>query len=106
MEKFEFYNPVRVVFGPGEVKKVGVEAKALGSTALVVSYKEHAFFADLLARIEKDFAAAGAETGHLLRGSRPTRPSSRWRPAWRRRRRQGSTWSSVSAGAARWMLRR
>jgi alcohol dehydrogenase YqhD (iron-dependent ADH family) len=42
MEKFEFYNPVRVVFGPGELKRVGPEAKAIGQTALLVSYKSRA----------------------------------------------------------------
>ena len=59
MEKFEFHNPVRVIFGPGEVKRVGTEAKALGKKALVVSYKDHAFSSDLLSRVEKDLAAAG-----------------------------------------------
>jgi alcohol dehydrogenase YqhD (iron-dependent ADH family) len=58
MEKFEFYNPVRVVFGPGEVKRLGTEAKALGKTALVVSYKDNPF-GGLLARVEKDLAASG-----------------------------------------------
>jgi alcohol dehydrogenase YqhD (iron-dependent ADH family) len=58
MEKFEFYNPVRVVFGPGEVKRLGAEAKALGKTALVVSYKDNPF-GGLLARVEKDLAASG-----------------------------------------------
>ena len=43
MEKFAFYNPVKVVFGPGELKQVGIEAKALGKKALVVSYKDHGF---------------------------------------------------------------
>ena len=61
MEKFEFYNPIRVVFRPGEVKRVGTEAKALGKTALVVSSKDHAFFSDLLSRVEKDLAAAGVK---------------------------------------------
>jgi alcohol dehydrogenase YqhD (iron-dependent ADH family) len=58
MEKFEFYNPVRVVFGPGEVKRLGAEAKALGKTALVVSYKDNPF-GGLLASVEKDLAASG-----------------------------------------------
>jgi alcohol dehydrogenase YqhD (iron-dependent ADH family) len=61
MEKFEFYNPVRVVFGPGEVARVGAETAALGKTALVVSYKDHAFFADVLGRVEKSLSAAGVK---------------------------------------------
>lgn len=59
MEKFEFYNPVRIVFGAGEVQRVGSEVKALGKTALVVSYREHAFFDELLARVQKSLSAAG-----------------------------------------------
>jgi alcohol dehydrogenase len=59
VEKFEFHNPVRVIFGPGEVKRVGTEAKALGKKALVVSYKDQAFSSDLLSRVEKGLAAAG-----------------------------------------------
>ena len=43
MEKFAFYNPVRLVFGAGELKQVGAEAKSLGGKALVVSYKDHGF---------------------------------------------------------------
>ncbi len=59
MEKFEFYNPVRIVFGPGEIKRLGAEARAQGKTALVVSYKDHSFFGGLLSRVEKDLSATG-----------------------------------------------
>lgn len=52
MENFEFYNPVRIIFGPGEVSKTGVEAAKLGSKVLLVSYKEHDFFNDLLIEIQ------------------------------------------------------
>ena len=61
MEKFEFYNPVRVVFGPGEVKRVGLEAKALGKAALLVSYKEQGPLQDLLARIERILSSEGVK---------------------------------------------
>lgn len=40
MLPFEYYNPVRVVFGPGEVNRVGREAKELGRKALIVSYSD------------------------------------------------------------------
>jgi alcohol dehydrogenase YqhD (iron-dependent ADH family) len=43
MEKFSLYNPVKLVFGAGELKQTGIEAKALGKKALVVSYKDHTF---------------------------------------------------------------
>jgi alcohol dehydrogenase YqhD (iron-dependent ADH family) len=62
MEKFEFYNPVRIVFGPGEVKRIGAEAKALGRTALLVSYKELGPLKEVLARIEKLLAAEGVKS--------------------------------------------
>ncbi len=52
MENFEFYNPVRIIFGPGEIAKVGVEAAKFGKKALLVSYKEHDFFSDLLDKIQ------------------------------------------------------
>ena len=61
MENFEFYNPVRIVFGPGEVKRTGQEAAALGRKALLVSYKEHDFFAELLADIQKMLQKEGLE---------------------------------------------
>jgi alcohol dehydrogenase YqhD (iron-dependent ADH family) len=61
MEKFEFYNPVRVVFGPGELKRVGPEAKALGQTALLVSYREPGPLREVLGRIEKILAAEGVK---------------------------------------------
>jgi alcohol dehydrogenase YqhD (iron-dependent ADH family) len=43
MQNFTFHNPVKVIFGAGEIKQLGAEAKALGARALVVSYKDHAF---------------------------------------------------------------
>jgi alcohol dehydrogenase YqhD (iron-dependent ADH family) len=61
MEKFEFYNPVRVLFGPGELKRVGAEARALGQTALLVSYKEPGPLREVLGRIEAILAAEGVK---------------------------------------------
>jgi alcohol dehydrogenase YqhD (iron-dependent ADH family) len=48
MQNFTFYNPVKVIFGAGELKQLGTEAKALGKRALVVSYREHAFMLGVL----------------------------------------------------------
>lgn len=61
MEKFEFYNPVRIVFGPGELKRVGPEAKALGKTALLVSYRELGPLKEVLERVEKNLGAEGVK---------------------------------------------
>jgi len=59
MTNFSFYNPVRLVFGPGELKQVGAEAKALGRKALVVSYREHGFMQATLDQV----SALCAENG-------------------------------------------
>ncbi len=59
MENFEFYNPVKVIFGAGEVARTGSEAAKLGRLALVVSYKEAGPLAALLAQIEAQLKAAG-----------------------------------------------
>jgi len=36
MNKFRFYNPVRVFFGPGEMNRLGIEAVKYGKVALLV----------------------------------------------------------------------
>ena len=59
MENFELYNPVKIIFGPGEVSKTGEEAAKLGKKAMVVSYREHDFFADLLKSVETMLTSAG-----------------------------------------------
>ena len=48
MENFEFHNPVKLIFGPAESKRIGTEGKALGNKALLVSYADHAFMDALL----------------------------------------------------------
>ena len=40
MTSFEFVLPTRVIFGAGEVSKVGKEARAFGKKALLVTYDE------------------------------------------------------------------
>ena len=42
MFDFEFYNPVRVIFGAGKVELAGQKAAELGGKALLVSYKKRA----------------------------------------------------------------
>lgn len=48
MEAFEYYNPVKVVFGEGTLKQIGEIAKGHGSRALILTYEEHGFFQDVL----------------------------------------------------------
>ncbi|MEA4853063.1 MAG: iron-containing alcohol dehydrogenase, partial [Christensenella sp.] len=40
MESFEFQVPTKIVFGAGEVSKVGKEASAFGKKAMLVTYDE------------------------------------------------------------------
>lgn len=48
MKNFNLYNPVNVIFGNGESKKVGEVAKEIGKNVLLVSYEEHSFFNSLI----------------------------------------------------------
>lgn len=52
MNNFEYYNPVRILFGAGELKKIGEEAKKLGNKVCVVSYKDLNFLKPLISKIE------------------------------------------------------
>jgi alcohol dehydrogenase YqhD (iron-dependent ADH family) len=59
MHKFEFYNPVHLIFGEGEVARVGQEAVALGKNGLLVTYSENEFFTDLIREIAANLQKAG-----------------------------------------------
>lgn len=53
MNNFEFFNPVKLVYGAGEVSKIGFYAKDYGKKALIVSYTEVGFYGDLFERVHK-----------------------------------------------------
>lgn len=59
MNNFEYYNPVRILFGAGELKRIGEEAKALGNNVCLVSYKDLSFLEPLMKRIEGLLKDAG-----------------------------------------------
>ncbi|MFI3259033.1 MAG: iron-containing alcohol dehydrogenase [Rikenellaceae bacterium] len=61
MNRFDFYNPVRVIFGAGEVDNIAVEAKKFGGKVCLVSYKELLFLEPLMNRITKTLEDAGIE---------------------------------------------
>lgn len=61
MLNFELYNPVKIVFGPGESKRVGNYAKDFGKKAMLVSYEEHSFFTDLLNAVKKNLEDNGVQ---------------------------------------------
>lgn len=61
MKPFEYQNPVKIIFGAGTFARVGEEAAKLGKKALIVSYAEQAFFADVLGRACRELEQAGVE---------------------------------------------
>lgn len=61
MNSFEYYNPVRILFGAGELKKIGEEAKKLGNKVCIVSYKDLNFLKPLISKIESLLKDSGLE---------------------------------------------
>ena len=59
MLNFELYNPVRIIFGPGEAENIGKYTKEYGTKAMLVTYDVHDFFNELLAKPDKSFKDAG-----------------------------------------------
>lgn len=59
MENFEYYNPVKVVFGEGTLEQTGAYASLYGQKALLVTYRENAFFTEPLARLRASLEAHG-----------------------------------------------
>ncbi|MEW5925701.1 MAG: iron-containing alcohol dehydrogenase [Candidatus Zixiibacteriota bacterium] len=51
MQNFTFYLPTKLIFGPGEIDKVGVEAKAYGDKALIVTGKKSASQFGIVSRV-------------------------------------------------------
>ena len=43
MNNFEYYNPVRLIFGAGEIKRAASEVKELGKKVMLVSYSNISF---------------------------------------------------------------
>lgn len=61
MNSFEYYNPVRILFGAGELKKIGQEAKKLGNKVCIVSYKNLNSLRSVISRIEKLLIDSGLD---------------------------------------------
>ncbi|MBR2950497.1 MAG: iron-containing alcohol dehydrogenase [Lachnospiraceae bacterium] len=59
MENFEYYNPVKVVFGEGVLNQVGTYAAAYGKKAMLVTYTECDFFAETIEAIYESLEKAG-----------------------------------------------
>lgn len=61
MVNFNFYNPVRIIFGAGESSRIGEIADGFGKKAMVVSYTEHGYMNTLLDSIENSLRTQGVE---------------------------------------------
>ena len=61
MDKFEYFNPVKVVFGEGSLKQIGKEASVYGKRALLVSYTTVSFFQNAIDTIKESLAKEGIE---------------------------------------------
>ena len=59
MENFEYYNPVKVVFGEGVLSQVGTHAAAYGKKALLVTLKKCDYFNTAIETICKSLEAEG-----------------------------------------------
>lgn len=59
MNNFQFFNPVNVIFGAGEIAKIGEETARFGKRALIVSYDKVDFYGDLFDRIHIALEAHG-----------------------------------------------
>jgi len=59
MNNFEFYNPVHIVFGAGEINRAGALASQLGKQALLVSYQDQPVFDGLIETISSSLRDAG-----------------------------------------------
>ena len=51
MTKFEFFNPVKLIYGENEIDRIGSETARYGRKALIVSYTDISFYGDLFERV-------------------------------------------------------
>ncbi len=61
MDNFEFYNPVHLIYGPGESNRLGQETATFGKKALLVSYKVNDFLQEQLKNAEESLRNSGVE---------------------------------------------
>jgi len=51
MQNFIFNNPIKMIFGAGEIDKIGIEAKAIGKKAMIVTGKGSSSKFNILNRV-------------------------------------------------------
>ena len=67
MNSFELYNPVKLVFGNGEAKRIGEYSRGIGSCALIVTYKNVDFYGELLKNVTDSLESNGIKS-HIFLG--------------------------------------
>ena len=58
MNNFDYYNPVRVIFGEGVIDDAGAAIAEYGKKAMIVSYTDVSFYGDLFDKIHRALDAA------------------------------------------------
>ena len=66
MRNFEFYNPVKIVFGNGSISKVGVETYRYGTKALLISTRGTIKKLGIFDRVKDNLSEAGVGSIDLL----------------------------------------
>ncbi|GAA6482452.1 iron-containing alcohol dehydrogenase [Enterocloster aldenensis] len=61
MNNFEYYNPVKIIYGQGEVVRIGQAARDYGRKALIVSYDRVDFYGNLFERIHGQLKESGID---------------------------------------------
>lgn len=66
MNNFEFYNPTKIVFGPGEVIKIGKNAAQWGKKALLVTSRSSVIKLGIFEKVKASLREFGIETIDLI----------------------------------------
>lgn len=91
MNNFEFFNPVKVIFGAGEVARVGSEAGEARQKALLVSYSDVSFYGSLPKNIRAWLGENGVEcVDAFIATANPTMEEAR--KGYKSARRKALTW--------------
>ncbi len=61
MEAFEYYNPVKVIFGEGRLSEIGSQTARYGKKALIVTYEKADFFDGVMEKIHSSLHQNGVE---------------------------------------------
>ena len=59
MQNFEYYNPVKVVFGAGNIEQIGELCSGIGKNALLVSYDYVEYMRTTITDIETSLRDCG-----------------------------------------------